>query len=149
MLKDIESKLKNPQPEIFLAAQKSIFLLMVEGTFDYFVKSERYRAFQSTYFSPPASEFKFVGLHRIESIDTLGNSKRNIKGQDNTTHTTTCSGRVTQTQEAILDHASYISHRKREGEGKGKGKRKRKRKGKGKRKGQREREGEREGEGER
>lgn len=47
MLKDIEAKMKDPQPDLFLAAQKSIFLLMVEGTFDYFVKSERYRAFQS------------------------------------------------------------------------------------------------------
>jgi len=37
-----------PHPEMFVVAQKSVFLLMVHGTFDYFLKSERYRAFKGT-----------------------------------------------------------------------------------------------------
>lgn len=40
--------LSKPHPEMFVAAQKCVFLLMVHGTFDYFLKSERYRAFKGT-----------------------------------------------------------------------------------------------------
>ena len=47
--KEIEKRLlEGAAADVFLQAQKSIFLLMVEGTFDYFVKSERYCQLKGT-----------------------------------------------------------------------------------------------------
>lgn len=46
----IKQKLLNhagpPTDDMFLEAQRSIFLLMVYGTFDYFLRSERYRLYK-------------------------------------------------------------------------------------------------------
>ncbi|KAL6047485.1 Regulator of G-protein signaling 14 [Balamuthia mandrillaris] len=44
---ELQEGLKEPHPETFVNAQKSIFLLMVHGTFDYFLRSERYRLYKS------------------------------------------------------------------------------------------------------
>ncbi len=41
--KEIDQAIENPDRDIFLQAQKSIFLLMVYGTFDYFVQTEQFR----------------------------------------------------------------------------------------------------------
>jgi hypothetical protein len=40
MKADIISKLHEPTRDLFLQAQKAIFLLMVYGSFDYFLSSE-------------------------------------------------------------------------------------------------------------
>ena len=53
---EVRTKMDDPQPDTFLSAQKSIFLLMVEGAFEYFITSERYKAFQRT--SPPGTAYR-------------------------------------------------------------------------------------------
>jgi hypothetical protein len=40
MKTEIESRLHEPTRDLFLQAQKAIFLLMVYGSFDYFLTSE-------------------------------------------------------------------------------------------------------------
>lgn len=43
---DLQKNLARPTKDLFAAAQRSIFLLMVYGTLDYFLKSERYRLYK-------------------------------------------------------------------------------------------------------
>ncbi len=43
---ELMANLKDPKRDAFTNAQSAIFLLMVYGTFDYFIKTERYRLFK-------------------------------------------------------------------------------------------------------
>ena len=42
--------LESPTTEMFQSCQRTIFLLMLHGTFDYFLKSEEYRKFKGMWF---------------------------------------------------------------------------------------------------
>ena len=46
---ELQKNLARPTKDLFAAAQRSIFLLMVYGTLDYFLKSERYRLYKGSF----------------------------------------------------------------------------------------------------
>ena len=46
---ELQKNLARPTKDLFAAAQRSIFLLMVYGTLEYFLKSERYRLYKGSF----------------------------------------------------------------------------------------------------
>lgn len=46
MREEVEHKMKDIHKDIFTNAQKAIFLLMVQSTFDYFLRSDLYKMYK-------------------------------------------------------------------------------------------------------
>jgi hypothetical protein len=52
--KDLAEALQNPERHSFDRAQKAIFILMIDGTFDYFLNSGSYQQAASMFICPIA-----------------------------------------------------------------------------------------------
>jgi hypothetical protein len=48
MREEVEAGMAKPDRDTFTAAQKAIFLLLVHGTFDYFLRSDMYKMYKGT-----------------------------------------------------------------------------------------------------